>query len=89
VVQVLEVKLTSFIFLPLRAFLAAGLPSVVVSLWKVSDDYTFELMIRFYHKLLKEKKFKGVALREAMLECKEFAPAPKHWAAFTLVGSFL
>jgi len=62
---------------------------VVVSLWNVPDDETCELMISFYHKFVKEKKNKAVALRDAMLECKKGAPAPENWAAFTLVGSFL
>ena len=71
-----------------RAFLVAGVPSVVVSLWDLPDDSTSDLMVFFYEELL-EKKNKAVALRNAMLKCKKVYPHPVYWAAFTLVGSFL
>jgi len=72
-----------------RAFLAAGVPSVIVSLWSVSDKYTAKLMIHFYRNLITKKMNKAVALRNAMLETMEAAPNPKYWAAFTLVGAIL
>jgi len=76
------------IFEQFRAFLVAGVPSVVVSLWAVSDEATLDLMVSFYGNLM-ENKNKAVALRNAMLKCKEVKPHPRYWAAFTLVGSFL
>jgi len=72
-----------------RAFLAAGVLSVVVSLWAVSDECTADLMVYFHENLVEEKMNKAHALRNAILKLKEVAPDPKYWAAFTLVGSFL
>ena len=34
-----------------RAFIAAGVPSLVVSLWKVPDEATKDLMVEFYSNL--------------------------------------
>jgi len=49
-----------------RAFMYAGSPSVIVSLWPVSDRSTCLLMQRFYRELLSGQK-KSVALRKAKL----------------------
>ena len=68
-----------------RSFIAAGVPSVVVSLWKVPDMPTADLMTSFY-KHLKSKYPKAAALRHAMLETRQRYPQPANWAAFTLVG---
>ena len=68
-----------------RSFIAAGVPSVVVSLWTVPDDSTADLMIEFYQNLQKGLD-KAQALRQAMLTTMEEHPNPKNWAAFTLIG---
>lgn len=39
-----------------RGFMYAGTPRVVVSLWKVDDEATAELMSLFYQKMLVEKR---------------------------------
>jgi CHAT domain-containing protein len=49
-----------------RAFIHAGAPSVVASLWKVSDDSTVELMRAFYRNL--KSMSKSEALRKAQLD---------------------
>jgi CHAT domain-containing protein len=49
-----------------RAFIHAGAPSVVASLWKVSDDSTVELMRAYYRNL--QGMSKAEALRKAQLE---------------------
>jgi CHAT domain-containing protein len=49
-----------------RAFIHAGAPSVVASLWKVSDDSTVELMRAYYRNL--QGMSKAEALRTAQLE---------------------
>ncbi len=49
-----------------RAFIHAGAPSVVATLWKVSDDSTVELMRRFYRNL--QSMSKAEALRKAQLD---------------------
>lgn len=68
-----------------RAFILAGTPSVIVSLWEVPDDPTAELMTSFYQNL-KQQPDKAIALRQAMLETMQDFPRPLDWAAFTLIG---
>ena len=70
-----------------RALTASGVPSLVVSLWKVDDYATTEFMKLFYRNIYIEKQDKAKALRQAMLMMlSEEYPDPKHWAAFTLIG---
>jgi CHAT domain-containing protein/Tfp pilus assembly protein PilF len=49
-----------------RAFIHAGAPSVLASLWKVSDDSTIQLMRKFYQNL--QSMPKAEALRKAQLD---------------------
>ncbi|WP_249068387.1 CHAT domain-containing protein [Argonema antarcticum] len=69
-----------------RALIAAGVPTVIVSLWSVPDAPTAELMTEFYRQLQKNPD-KVQALRQAMLATIKNHPDPKNWAAFTLIGS--
>ncbi len=69
-----------------RAWMGAGAPSVVVSLWAVSDTSTAVLMTEFYRHL-SEGQDKAQALRQAMLSTAQTYPDPHDWAAFTLVGA--
>lgn len=68
-----------------RAFISAGVPSVMVSLWAVSDDSTAQLMVSFYEHLKREPD-KAQALRQAILTTMKDRPSPYDWAAFTLIG---
>lgn len=70
-----------------RAFLAAGVPSVVASLWSVGDKATAALMIRFYSHLTVGQN-KAEALRQAKLEFlrEPRAAHPANWAAFIIAG---
>ncbi len=68
-----------------RSFISAGVPSVLVSLWSVPDAPTASLMTEFYQNLSKNPD-KATALRQAMLTTMKQHPAPKDWAAFTLIG---
>ncbi|MEM9216056.1 MAG: CHAT domain-containing protein [Cyanobacteria bacterium P01_F01_bin.150] len=68
-----------------RSFLAAGTPSVVVSLWQVPDQATADLMINF-HRYRQQHGDTAQALRQAILDQIEQTPDPINWAAFTLVG---
>jgi CHAT domain-containing protein len=52
-----------------RAFMYAGAPSVIASLWSVDDDATQQLMIAFYSHL-KEGLSKAEALRAAQIEVR-------------------
>ena len=69
-----------------RAFLSAGVPSIIVSLWAVNDASTAFLMTQFYHHWQEEKMDKAQALRQAMLSTIKQYPKPGNWAAFTLIG---
>ena len=69
-----------------RSFMAAGIPTVVASLWKVPDDATKALMVAFYQALL-EGQDKAQALRTAMLSTQQDYPSPRNWAAFTVLGT--
>jgi CHAT domain-containing protein len=70
-----------------RAFFYAGASSVLMSLWAVNDQATWQLMERFYRHL-KLSETSMTALREAKLEMirsKVFAH-PFYWAGFILNG---
>ena len=69
----------------MRAFMYAGTPSVVVSLWNVNDESAADLMIRFYRNL-KTGMSKSEALRQAQLETIRDNGFPFFWAPFVLVG---
>jgi CHAT domain-containing protein len=67
-----------------RAFLYAGTPAVITTLWKVDDKATFELVRAFYTRL--ESTDPAGALRQAQLETIKTFPHPYAWAAFGLTG---
>ncbi len=67
-----------------RAFIYAGTPSVITTLWKVNDRASYELMREFYSNLKSAKK--SVALRQAQLKIMKRYPAPFFWAAYGLTG---
>ena len=74
-----------------RAFLYAGCPSVVSSLWNVEDKKTSELMKEFYINL-KEGQSKSSALQNAKYAFLENAKNnvnahPFYWAAFIQMGN--
>ncbi|MBD2091274.1 CHAT domain-containing protein [Microcoleus sp. FACHB-1515] len=68
-----------------RSLMRAGVPSILVSLWKVPDAPTAELMIEFYQNLQTQPD-QAQALRQAMLSVMQQHPDPLNWAAFTLIG---
>ncbi len=68
-----------------RAFIFAGSPSVIVSLWSVADRPTAELMASFYRHLKDHPPF--VALNMAQRETMKKFPAPFYWAPFQLIGT--
>jgi CHAT domain-containing protein/uncharacterized protein HemY len=69
-----------------RSLMTAGVPSVLVTLWKVDDDKTVTLMTEFYRQL-QQNPDKAKALRTAMLKLLQTDPKPQYWAAFTLIGA--
>lgn len=68
-----------------QGFLYAGTPSLVVSLWRVHDRSTTQLMSRFYEELLAGTS-KPRALRLAAMAVKQKYPHPYYWAPFVLLG---
>jgi CHAT domain-containing protein len=68
-----------------QAFLYAGSPSVVASLWNVNDDATKLLMVAFYSRL-RQGLSKTDALRAAQVEVRRKYPSPFYWAGFVLTG---
>jgi CHAT domain-containing protein len=70
-----------------RSLVTAGVPTAIVSLWKVPDDSTAFLMNKFYQNLQTTAvSDKALALRQAMLATRERFPHPFHWASFVLIG---
>jgi CHAT domain-containing protein/tetratricopeptide (TPR) repeat protein len=83
-----------------RAFIIAGTPSVLVSLWNVDDVMTEFQMEEFYRQYL-TGAHKARALRDAQLKTIAFMEKgtvavagaakvranPRYWAAFQLVGN--
>lgn len=68
-----------------RAFLFAGPPTVVVSLWDVSDRATAELMDAFY--AARERGLSPArAMRAAQRALRARYPHPFLWAAFAVIG---
>ncbi|MBE8968722.1 tetratricopeptide repeat protein [Nostocales cyanobacterium LEGE 12452] len=70
-----------------RALVIAGSESQMISLWKVDDDATKELMVAYYKKLL-DNQGRSEALRQTQLEMLkgEKYQHPYYWAAFIPSG---
>jgi CHAT domain-containing protein len=73
---------------PAGAFLNAGAPSVLASLWNVDDAATSELMRVFYDNLTTMKKADALrAAQRALLQNPDTAH-PYYWAPFMLIGDW-
>jgi tetratricopeptide (TPR) repeat protein len=85
-----------------RAFVLAGAQTIVMSLWKVSDRHTQELMEMFYKNMKdgirrdderdndnnnKKVISRAEALRKAQLEIKAKYKDPYYWGAFICQGN--
>ncbi len=70
-----------------RAFFYAGAPSLVVSLWNVTDSSTPGLMLDFYKNLdhLHDKAQALKAAKVSMIE-RGVYKHPSYWAPFILIG---
>jgi len=69
-----------------RAFQQAGAKTIMMSLWKVDDTATQEMMSLFYENLLVKKQNKRKAFQNAQNKLKKKFPKPYYWGAFVLVG---
>jgi CHAT domain-containing protein/Tfp pilus assembly protein PilF len=73
-----------------RSFMYAGTPSLVVSLWSVSDVSTSILMKNLYENLIRKRLSKAEALHLAqisMIKDENYAH-PFFWAPFVLTGNW-
>ncbi|WP_227609756.1 CHAT domain-containing tetratricopeptide repeat protein [Hymenobacter translucens] len=68
-----------------RGFTVAGAKSIMMSLWRVDDLVTKQLMAAFYKNWLSGQT-KRAALKAAQLQIKAQHPEPYYWGAFVLVG---
>lgn len=70
----------------MRGFLYAGAPSLVVSLWAVSDRSTAEFMKHMYSRIAAGDS-KRDSIRYAQLAIKDLYGHPYYWAPFVLMGN--
>lgn len=68
-----------------RAFMYAGTPSVLSTLWSVADESTADLMKYFYENLMKDMSL-DESLRQAEIRLMKDHPHPYYWAPFILTG---
>ncbi len=69
-----------------RAFAIAGAQTQVVSLWKVDDDATRELMSRYYGALRTTNRSEALHLAQRALLGSAKYSHPYYWAAFVPAG---
>ncbi len=68
-----------------RALKLAGVDNMIVSLWKVPDDATMEMMTLFYNELAKTKKpVSSFETAQKAMRLK-YPTEPKKWAGFVFV----
>ena len=68
-----------------RAFLVAGANSIIMSLFKVADDATQQLMVKFYRKWI-ETGDKRQAFIDAKKEIRNEFGDPLYWGPFIMIG---
>ncbi len=70
-----------------RAFFYAGVPSLVVSLWNVTDGPTPDLMLEFYRDLDRQhEKAKALQTAKLAMIARGIYSHPSYWAPFILLG---
>jgi tetratricopeptide (TPR) repeat protein len=69
------------------AFMSAGVPSVVATLWAVDDRTTEALMERFYERLARgDPVAAALASAKGTIRADPATRAPFYWAGFVVVG---
>jgi CHAT domain-containing protein/Tfp pilus assembly protein PilF len=73
-----------------RGFMYAGAERLAVSLWKVDDTGTSQLMQEFYQQMLQQGKSPNIALRDAQLKMwqQDKWRNPYFWSAFIFQGEW-
>lgn len=69
-----------------RSFMQAGARNVLISLWKVDDEATRDLMIKFYQYLALGNSLHD-SLKKAQLDQAKLLVNPSLWGGFVLVGN--
>lgn len=69
-----------------RSFMQAGARNVLISLWKVNDEATRDLMIKFYQYLALGNSLHD-SLKKAQVDQAKLLSNPSLWGAFVLVGN--
>jgi CHAT domain-containing protein/tetratricopeptide (TPR) repeat protein len=81
-----EIRTGEGVFGLRRAFALAGARTLIMSLWKVPDRQTQELMADFYQRALNGQS-RADALRDAQLAAKAKYGNPLYWGAFICEGN--
>jgi CHAT domain-containing protein len=68
-----------------RAFLVAGAKVLIMSMFKVDDDATQKLMLKFYQKWLNSNNLRQSFI-DAKKELRTEYPEPIYWGAFMMIG---
>ncbi len=75
-----------------RAFIAAGVPSIVATQWEIDSEPTLSLMTAFHRYRQLEKLTTVQALHRAQFDMlygpDEHYRAPYYWAGFILIGGY-
>ena len=69
-----------------RAFIYAGAPSIISTLWRVNDAASAMLVKRFYR--YSKNSDLAESIRLAQMAVKEYYPHPAYWAGFGLTGDY-
>ena len=80
-----DVRLGQGVFGLRRALLVAGAETLVMSLWKIDDAATRDLMTTYYRNL-SQSQGKVEAMHEASRAIRKTRPHPFYWAPFIVVG---
>ena len=68
-----------------RSFKKAGVGTMVMTLWSVSDKVATEFMIKFYESLVENDWDKHKAFEQTKSYIRTQHPDPYHWAAFVML----
>jgi CHAT domain-containing protein len=80
-----EVKAGEGVYGLQRAFMVAGANALIMSLWKVDDAATQQLMTNFYTSWAKTRN-KQKAFKQAQLQLMTKYKDPYYWGAFVMMG---
>jgi CHAT domain-containing protein len=73
-----------------RAFIYAGVPNIIMTLWTVSDRQSYKLMLGFYKQLIAGRSTEAALQRGKLEFLEQASPSyqdPKYWAGYILIGN--